>query len=63
MLEGRVGDKILGKPYGLLRGSWTGDSIGGRPCGVAFEGLDLSTVLDSSASMCLVEGAVDRGGN
>lgn len=63
MLEGRVGDRIFGSPYGLLKGSCTGDSIGGRPWGVELEGLDLSIGLDSSSSMRLGAAAGGRGGN
>lgn len=63
MIEGRVGDKILGNPYGLLRGSCTGDSSGGRPCGVELEELDLSTALESSSSVRLVVAAGGRGGS
>ena len=45
MFDGNVGDKIAGKPYGLGRDSSTGESSGGRPCGVAFEGSDVSFVV------------------
>ena len=63
IIEGRVGDKILGNPYGLLRGSCTGDNSGGRPCGVELEGLDLSTTLESSSSIRLIAVAEGRGGS
>lgn len=44
-LEGSVGDRIVGSPYGLPSGSRTGDRSGGKPCGVEFEGSDFSTWL------------------
>lgn len=45
MVAGNVGDRMFGSPKGLLKGWCTGDSNGGRPCGVAFEGPDLSMLI------------------
>jgi hypothetical protein len=54
---------MLGSPYGLLKGSCTGDNSGGRPWGVEFDGLDLSmTFLDSLESVLWVEEARGRDG-
>lgn len=61
-LEGSVGDRIVGSPYGLPSGSRTGDSSGGKPCGVELEGSDFSPwPLEVALSLfCVVEGARGR---
>lgn len=47
--EGRVGERRVGNPWGLLSGSSTGDNSGGRPCGVELDGPDLSIFIFDSA--------------
>lgn len=52
MLVGRVGESMVGSPYGLGKVSGTGDSSGGRPCGVVPEGSGLSVpVLELAGSL------------